>query len=138
MRRFVMLASVCLLAACKGDSATQPSPVYVIGNWSLRSVNGSPLPHVVDQTPTTKVELTTLSATFSAGVAFTTTAIYRNTINGAVTTTVSPDTGTYVLSGTSLVVRFSDGTTLSGSIADTTMTLSEPGVAFVFTRAAEF
>ena len=138
MRRFVMLASVCLLAACKGDSATQPSPVYVIGNWSLRSLNGSPLPYLVDQTPTTKVELMAVNATFSAGSAFTTTAIYRYTRNGVVSPTVSPDTGTYELTGASIVVRFNDGTTISGSVTRGTMTLSGPSGAFVFVATPEF
>ena len=42
MRRIALLAAVIALAACNND-ATSPS-VSLVGTYSLRTINGNPLP----------------------------------------------------------------------------------------------
>jgi hypothetical protein len=33
------------LVACGGDSVTMPTPTSVVGSWTLKTYNGSPLPY---------------------------------------------------------------------------------------------
>ncbi len=45
MRRLLVALSFLTLAACNGDSATNPSASNISGRYQLRSVNGRSLPY---------------------------------------------------------------------------------------------
>ena len=45
-----------LLAGCGGDAATPPIPASLAGTWNLSTVNGTPLPFVV-QLANPKIEI---------------------------------------------------------------------------------
>jgi len=84
MRRFVVLLAIATLAACGGDSST--SPGVVTGSYSLRTINGSPLPYTLIQIGADKIEITADVIILNEGGTFTETTSERTTENGVVTT----------------------------------------------------
>lgn len=95
--RTVLIAAV-LTAACTGSDATAPGPsVSVIGSWSLQTVNGAPLPYVMDQNGADKSELTADVITFIGGGQFTQVSQVRVTSAGQVSTQPVLQAGTFTM-----------------------------------------
>lgn len=135
MRR--LLAGLVMLAvvACGGsDSGTGPTATSVVGNWTLSTVNGTALPYLLIGSGANKSELTSGSLTVSS-TSYTITFGLRTTANGVVSTSSSADAGTVAITGTAITLRSTvDGTTITGGASGNTLTLSESGGVYVFTR----
>jgi hypothetical protein len=134
MRRCLALFAVALITACGSDASTAPQPT-IAGTWTLQTINGSPLPFIVAQTGTNKVELVSDVVVISGTGSFTETSSVRTTTNGVATTQSVADAGSYTLNGTAVTLHFnSDGSTATGSWSGNTVTVTDVGLALVFTR----
>ena len=125
MRRLAGLALLVMLAACGGDS-TGPK-ADVTGNYTLRTVNGANIPAVVFQDSQEKDELTSGNINLNADKTWSGTLSARVTdlTSGASATFNSPAGGTYTASsGTLTLTDASDGSQLTGSVGNGTLTIS--------------
>ena len=133
MRRFVALLAFAALAACGGDSST--SPASVTGSYTLRTVNGTPLPYTLIQLGNFKYEITSDVITLNDGGTFTESGADRTTEeDGTVTTSTITDAGTYTLAGTAITLNSPDSGSINGSVSDGTLTLTGEGVVAVYSK----
>src|SRR5215212_10307686 len=98
MRRLFAALAFVALAACGSDSSTNPNNDTVEGSYSLRTVNGQPLPYTVQANGNTLV-LTSDVMTIAAGGSWTEVTSYRLTSGGQTTDEVDADSGTWTRSG---------------------------------------
>jgi hypothetical protein len=139
MRRTAFVATMILAilsaAGCGGDS-TSPATQSIVGSWTLQSVNGSPLPFIVQQTGTDKLELLSDVIVISGTGSFTQTTSVRTTTNGVPTTQPVADAGSYTLNGSAITLHFnSDGFTGTASWSGNTITTTTAeGLALVYKR----
>ena len=141
MRRLIPLVTLAVALACGSESTTSPAPAPLAGTWSLHSVNDSVLPFTIKQTATLKVEL--LSDVLKATSNGTYSEIFqlRTTNAGQAGSTVSnSNAGTFTLSGTSValsslcVSSLCQVENVSGTLSGDTLTLTEPGYVWLFTK----
>jgi hypothetical protein len=131
----IFLAFLTLTLACSNDS-TGPTQTSVAGTWNLQSVNGTALPFVLAQTGTNKVEITADVLTVTSSGSFTEITTVRTTQNGSATTQTSPDAGSYVLNGNNVTFQFqSDGSVGSGTVAGSTLTVSNTGLSLIYKKS---
>ena len=133
MRRLFLLL-LPLALACGGDLTTEPAQVSVAGTWELQSVNGSALPFVVAQTPSSKVEVMGDVITALSSGTWTEILEVRSTQNGQSTTQSVTDAGSFTMNGTSVTFVASDGSSGSGFVTGNTFTLSMDGFARVYKK----
>ncbi len=127
----VALAALSMVASC-GDSVTGSSAVA--GTYNLRTINGAVLPYV-QQVNETKVELLSDQIVVSANGTFTSMSTFRSTTGTVVALSNGTDSGTYSVSGASIILKYkSDGSTSTGVIAGNDITLQEQGFVFVYSR----
>lgn len=108
------------LAACGGDKST--GPVAVEGSYTLRTVNGQPLPGVVYQEPGYKLEVVSATLTLNADASFTDSGTWRETNGTTVTTSSSTDVGTWTRNGNSFTLVYpATGGTLAGTISGSSL-----------------
>ena len=136
-RAFVRLAIAAALslpfAACGGDGGTGLQS-ELSGTYTLRTVNGQPLPFVAYQDATDKIELLGDEFQFSAD-SFTESVDVRYTERGVVTTDTFEDSGRYTLDGNALTVTYdSDGSSLTGAVNGNTFTLTGDGIVFLYRK----
>ena len=136
MRRILVMtfafASV-LLAGCGSDSSTGPTQASLAGTWNLSTINGSPLPFVI-QASSPKIELLSDQIVVSANATFSQSTVARVTDGSTVSTTTIADNGTYTLNGTAAVFTFSDGSTGTGTVSGNTFTVAEGGYSWVYKK----
>jgi hypothetical protein len=117
MRRLFLIAVAAMAVGCSSDS-TGPS-ADIIGNYTLKTVNGSPLPYAFDNGNTLVTDVLTLNANGSYGDIATLSdgnvvpdvgSFFQS--GNILTFSPAGATSTYqgTLDGTSLTERFSDGT----------------------------
>ena len=135
MRRLVSLALIFAALACGGDDTTVPTQASVAGTWSLQTVNGSPLPFTIATTPA-KLEILSYVVNVSANGTWTSSQQVRTTFGSSVTTNTNTDGGTYTLSGNNVAItsNTAGSTVQAGVIAGNTLTLTQSGFIFVFTK----
>lgn len=137
MRRLTAVVAgllVSLAAAC-GDSSSGPSPESLVGTWNLQSLNGTPLPFVL-QGANPKVELLNDQIVVQSNGTFTDSYNFRFTdVNGVVTTNGASDPGTWTLNGTAVVFRYdADASTSTATLNGTTFTIAAGGFSQVYTK----
>lgn len=93
MRRVLMWLVVASSAACFGDDPTGSSTITA--SYSLRTINGSPLPYTIVVSATTKRDVLDDVITLHQGGTFAESARSRTTVNGQVTTETNTKTGIY-------------------------------------------
>lgn len=132
--RLVLAAVVALPFAACGDSGTSPGRSGVVGTWDLQTINGQPLPFVIEQQGADRFELTRDSFTFSTS-RFTHTTDYRFTEAGQVEIGSEEDAGRYTLDGNALTVQFdSDGSSATAAVSGNTITFTADGIVGVYRR----
>src|SRR3982750_2923524 len=108
MRRFIarlfVFAVLVTLAGCGGDGATNAGPASVAGTYTLRTVNGAPLPYTWLQIGNDKLEITADVVILTEGGTWTESGTIRSTESGQVTTSPSTDAGTYTRIGTAITL----------------------------------
>lgn len=136
MRRILVMTfafATVLLAGCGSDSSTAPTLSSLAGTWNLSTVNGSPLPFVV-QASSPKIELLSDQIVVSANGTFTESTVARFTDGTTVSTTTIPDAGTYTLNGTAAVFTFSDGSSGTATVSGNTFTVASGGYSQVYRK----
>lgn len=128
MRRLfplLLLVLFAFVAAC-GEDKTVTGPASVAGSYHLDTVNGAPLPAVVAQLGTSKVEVTQGTLSLNSDDTFSGNLETRTTSGSSVTTDQNPVNGTYTVAGNVMTFNFSDGSTTTGAFADNRVTVIEP------------
>ena len=138
MRRLSSFIALIVMSVsfigCSSDSATAPTQASVAGTWNLTSINGSPLPYVL-QAANPKIEYLNEQLIVSANGTFTQTANARFTNSGIVSTQPIADAGTYTLNGTAVSFRFnSDGSTGTGTVTGSSLVVAQAGYSQVYTK----
>ena len=138
MRRLVArllgFGALVTLAACASDSSTNTGPASVAGTYTLRTINGSPLPYTLFDFGGDKYEITAGAITLGAGGTWTQSGADRMTEGASVVTSTFTATGTYTLAG-NVITLVSPGTGIvSGSVDSGRMSLTQDGVIEVFTK----
>jgi ABC-type Fe3+-hydroxamate transport system substrate-binding protein len=136
MRRLLVMTfafATVLLAGCGSDGSTAPTQASLAGTWSLSTINGSPLPFVL-QASGPKIEIMSDEFTVAANGTFTESTVARVTDGTTVSTITIPDNGTYTLNGTAAVFTFSDGSSGTGTVSGNTFTVASGGYSQVYTK----
>jgi hypothetical protein len=136
MRRLILALGTLALLAC-GDST---GPVQSLnGTYDLQTVNGGPLPFTVFNDGFTREDLLADAITVSGGSSTSgsfsevTTLQDTNLQNGQSDPPFTQsDFGTYLINGTAVTLTFSDGSTDSGTISGSTVTVVATGISLVF------
>lgn len=132
MRRLLAATILALAAACGGDASQRP--LVVPGTYVLQTVNGAPLPYVV-QPSGPKVELTSDQFVLATGGTFTNHTVVRTTNGSSVTTDPFDEAGTWTASGTTVNLKYTDGTIVTGALTtDGTLTLTGSGLSAVYRK----
>jgi hypothetical protein len=133
MRKVLMALVVVFSVGCLGDGMTGSSTVT--GAYTLRTVNGSPLPYTIAGSGTARTEIIDDVITLYEGGTYAESGHSRTTLNGQVANASNIETGSYSLFGTSVTLRSSDGgRTRMPTIDGNTMTIVESGMTAVFTK----
>lgn len=134
MAKSLLVLSLALLAACGGDSATSPTSQSLAGTYTMRTVNGSPLPFVV-QSGTTKITITADVMTVADGGTWSETGAFTLTVNGSSTSQVISDGGTFVRAGATVSFLNGNQTAYTGSFTGSGFTLTDQqALRYVFSR----
>lgn len=135
IRRLVALLALVTLGACGSDSGTGVSSTNIEGTYSLRTVNGSPLPYTV-QSGNNGVTLTSDVITIAGNGTWTEAILYRQTVNGVTTNGTEADGGTWMRAGNDVTLdsNFSQGTAYSGTFSNGTLTFDDVGFVVVFRK----
>jgi hypothetical protein len=133
--RSVAMFGVALLAACGGDDKSPAGPGdQVTGTYTLRTVAGRPVPAVLVEEDGVKLEVVSGALTLNGDGRFAGTMTLRVTENGTVTTETDGGGGRYTVDGGSLVLTDEEGERTTATRAGNSITLSDGGIAMVFTR----
>jgi hypothetical protein len=133
MRRasVAFLATLCI--GCLGGGIVGSSTVT--GVYTLRSVNGSPLPFAISTTQTGKTEILDDAITLYEGFTFAELAHTRITTGGQVTEQAVNTTGSYSLMGNSVfLVGSSGGQSRVATVEANVMTFVNGGLTSIFKK----
>ena len=124
LKSFVMVA-VLVACGCSGDKTTAPGE-SMSGSFTLRTLNGSPLPGLLIQDPTGKLEVTAGTLNFNADKTWSGTVTARFTsVGGGTTTQTIAGNGTYLLHGSDIVVHDNtNGRDYNGTVNGNALTAS--------------
>ena len=135
VHRFIgILALSVFVASCGSDSATAPISTSIAGSYTLRTINGAPLPFIVLQVGADKVEVLNETVVVAEGGTFMQQGSLRVTEGGVVSTESYAETGTYTRNGTAITFVNSDGSSGTGTVNGATITISIVGFAFMYRK----
>jgi hypothetical protein len=130
MRKVLTGLVLAFSVACLNDGVTGSSTVT--GDYTLRTINGSPLPYTIVGSGT---EIIDDVISLYQGGTYAESGHSRTTVNGQVTNASNTDTGSHILLGTSITFHSSDGGLAVVAQSDaTTMTILVPGLTKVFSK----
>jgi len=129
----VFTVATVLLAGCGGDAGTPPMQATLAGTWNLATVNGTPLPFVI-QPANPKIEILSDKLVLTASGSFAHSILARQTSGGTITTQNIEDGGTYQASGTTASFTFNDGSLGTGTVDGNSLTVADVGYALVYVK----
>ena len=137
--RKIVLALLVGVAACGGDST---GPGSIAGRYTLQTINGNPLPFVVNQVGADKIEITAAHINLNADLTCSENVTLRRTIGGNVSTEVKTDVGTYTINNQALTLTFvskAPGGSITTSqimlsITGSQLTLSQGGSVLIYRK----
>lgn len=133
MRKLMILLLAVTTAACWSDKVTGSSTVF--GTYTLRTVNGSPLPFTIAGSGTSKSEILSDSIFLYEGFTFAESAHYLVTVNGTPKAEIRVDNGSFSLLGNSASFRSNDGSPVATYLIDAdVMTVVKPGLTMAFKK----
>ena len=136
MRRLLVRSyalSMALLTACGSDSAVAPTKANITGSWNLQTINGAPLPYVA-QPSDPKIEIMSDQIVATAAGRFTRTIGVRLTDSTGVSTDNVTDGGSYVVTESTAVFTFNDGSKGTAVLGGDIFTVSEAGFEWIYRR----
>lgn len=132
MRRFALALVLALATAC-GDTSG-PDTGHT-GTYTLRSVDGDPLPATLYEDGTDYVRVVGGSLTLDADGTFSTQSTINYRMQGETGTETGTLFGTYTRSGSSIVMTDSDGDVFTATYdGNDQLTMSEDGVVVVYRK----
>lgn len=132
MRR--LLLGLALLVACGGDKSTNPNSDAIDGVYSLKTVNGSPLPFTF-QVGTATVRVNSDVITVASNGTWTESIAYNQTVNGQTTNGTDTDGGAWARAGNQVTLNSNFGTGgYAGTYANGSFTFNDGGFIQVFSR----
>ena len=138
MRRLVAIllafAVPMTVAACGMDGSPLVGPASVAGTYTLRTINGSPLPYALFQAGDDKYEITAGAITLAEGGTWSQSSAERMTEGSSVVTSTSTVTGTYSRTGTVITLVSPAAAPVTGSLDSGTLTLTQDGYLAVYTK----
>ncbi|HEU5218468.1 MAG TPA: hypothetical protein VFU23_07405 [Gemmatimonadales bacterium] len=108
-RASILLAAVAAVtvAGCS-DTTASTGAEALVGVYILQTVDGQPLPAIVDQSGADMLEVVSGSVSLHTGLTFDDTTVLRFTISGEVSTETDAATGNFTLSGRTVQFTPSD------------------------------
>ncbi len=132
MRKTLFVLLLAFGSACS-DGIVGSSTVN--GKYTLRTLNGSKLPYVVSTSGTSKTEVLGDTIMLYEGFTFAETKTYRVTVNAVATNSIHVETGSFGLTGNSVVLRGNDGGPLQYAVVEANvMTIVYNGLTWVFKK----
>lgn len=129
-----LLLSIVILVVTSCDNGVT-GITTVVGNWTLRTVNGSALPYTITSSGGNKTEIIDDTIILYEGFTFAETIHTRVTQNGQVSTVTTGETGSYSLFGTSVTLTGNSGALARRGLIDgNTMTIVENGVVSAYKK----
>ncbi len=125
-------AGLALLAGCARD-ATAPN-VSVQGIYHLFRVNGAPLPFLLQQDSTFRVDVTESALTLNPDSTWSEVTLYRVQAAGSTTTPSQMTYGTYSTVNSALELISAAGFSEHGAAAGGTITLLDSGFSLIYHR----
>lgn len=133
-RRLAMtVAFAAVVSMGCSDDGTRPTPASFAGIWNLQSVNGLPMPFVL-QAANPKLEVVSDQLVVMGNGTFTEAFAIRRTTGTEVVTENGSGSGTYSLNGTAVSLVYTDGSTGSGITSGNNLTLAGQGFSQVYVR----
>jgi len=133
MKNIRQIALLLLFSvACFDDSITGSSTVT--GTYTLRAVNGSPVPYAVPGTGPGTTEIVAGSIVLYKSATYARAGHSRTTLNGQVTEMHTTETGTWFVEGTRISLRSATGVATESLITGNDMTIVNPGMTLVFRK----
>ena len=134
VRYFLAGVFAAFFVGCFDDGGIVGSST-VTGTYTLRSINGAPLPYTISGSGTNKTEIVSESITLFRGDTYARERITRITVNGQASSDTTTEGGSYSLFGTSISMRASGtGPLIQAVINGNTMTFVEAGLTSVFSK----
>jgi len=127
--------ALATLAACGGESPTAPSGPAVSGSWTMRTVNGTPLPVSLILADGTQIiaRSSVLTLTGDRSGTYQEVITFSFTATPNLTSAVS-ETGTWTVAGNIISFATSDGDHYTGTVTGNTLTEVVGGFAQVYSR----
>jgi hypothetical protein len=132
VRRALLLLVTVLAAGCFGDGLTGSSTIN--GKYTLRTINGSPLPYTIAGAGTDKTEILDDAITLFQGGTYSESAHSLVTTNGQTSPVTRAETGSYTIFGTSVTLNGNSGGQTLTTISGNSMTIMQAGLTFVFSK----
>jgi hypothetical protein len=136
LRHIARMLAVALLIACGGGSDPAGPGETVVGEYTLRTINGTALPVVIGREQ--GVTVSALSGTMSlrADRTFSASVTARGVSAGSDVTSTFTSVGTYTVNGSALTLLATgtENARLTGSYANGRVTMTEDGFVSVYTR----
>lgn len=134
MRRSLIIPALALLLACGGggESPTSPASASIAGAWTMRTVNGTTLPFLVQLGTAGSVTLKTDVLTIADAGTWSETYTYRQ--SGQASDQTGAASGAYTRVGTALVFQQGTATYYTGAFTGSALNLSDGTFAYVFTK----
>lgn len=135
MRRLIALtafATLLSVAAC-GDSPTEAS-TSVVGTWHLQTINGTPPPFTLFEDTGYRLEVMGGVLAMNSNGTYANTYTYRETENGTATTTQETDIGTWIQSGSTILLEDDEGFQAQATVSGNQLTFIESGFTVRYAR----
>lgn len=133
MRGLLAVLIVAFSVGCLGEGLTGSSTIT--GDYTLRTINGSPLPYTISGSGADRTEIVREVITLYQGGTYARSRDSRTTVGGQVTSESSAEAGSYTLLGTSItLVNGANGQATLAGINANTMTIVKAGMTAVFTK----
>jgi hypothetical protein len=133
MFRVLLALAMLVSVGCFDDYSTGVGTVT--GAYTLRILNGSPLPHTITVDATTQKEIVDDMITLFSGGSYSRTQHANITVSGQTTSQTNTEAGSYLLLGTSVTLNPSpSGRSTVTTVEGRTMTLVESGITWTFMK----
>ncbi|HUQ19991.1 MAG TPA: lipocalin family protein [Gemmatimonadaceae bacterium] len=133
LRRVALIALTSFVVLACSDTTTPKDPL--LGTWSLVTVSGQPIPYILEQDATRKVELTGETITLLATGRQTMVTSFRVTDHGIVSLENVPSPGKYTVNGSTVTISFdTDPDIYAAIVTGDTMRIDDIGLTFIYRR----
>lgn len=132
MRKLIIGFALLSAAAC---GSTSPADINVVGTYKLKTINGAPVPFVVVNNATAKLEFLDDQIILTQSGKYQQIGHSRTTEGGQVTTATITASGTYTRTANEIVLRDGiDNTATPGNILENALYVTHFGLAAAYEK----